>query len=103
MRENEGISGGRCDLRNLTQFFRLAASQTSNYSLAVSDAIEAIYEDGLLRPLKPLALAERTHVRVSIEVMDSDPDRAEWLAQSERQLRAVWDNEADDVYNELFP
>ncbi len=30
------------------------------------------------------------------------PERAVWLAQSERRLREVWDNEADDVYNELL-
>ena len=29
-------------------------------------------------------------------------ERAAWLAQSERRLREVWDNEADDVYNELL-
>ena len=25
-----------------------------------------------------------------------------WLAQSERRLREVWDNDADDVFNELL-
>ncbi len=29
-------------------------------------------------------------------------ERAAWLAQSERRLREVWDNDADDVYNELL-
>ncbi len=29
-------------------------------------------------------------------------ERAAWLTQSERRLREVWDNDADDVYNELL-
>jgi predicted DNA-binding antitoxin AbrB/MazE fold protein len=65
-------------------------------------AIEAIYEDGLLRLLQPLALPEHTHVRVSVEPLFDDPERTAWLAQSERRLREVWDNDADDVFNELL-
>ncbi len=65
-------------------------------------AIEAIYEDGVLRPLQPLALPEHAHVRVSVETLPDDGQRAAWLAQSERRLRQVWDNEADDVFNELL-
>ena len=68
----------------------------------MSTAIEAIYENGMLRPLQPLALAEHTRVRVSVETLDSDIDRAAWLAQSERRLREVWENDADDVFNELL-
>ncbi len=68
----------------------------------VTTAIEAIYEDGVLRPLQPLALPEHAHVRVSVETLPDDAQRAAWLAQSERRLRQVWDNEADDVFNELL-
>lgn len=68
----------------------------------MTTAIEAIYEDGFLRLLQPLALPERTHVRVSVELLPNDPDRAAWLAESERRLLEVWDNDADDVYNELL-
>jgi len=66
----------------------------------VTTAIEAIYENGVLRPLQPLALPEHAHVRVSVETLPAQ--RAAWLAQSERRLRQVWDNEADDVFNELL-
>ena len=66
-------------------------------------AVEAIYEDGLLRPLQPLALPEHAHVRISVETMDADPERAAWLAQSERRLRETWENDADDVFNALLP
>ena len=69
---------------------------------AMITAIEAIYEGGLLRLLQPLALPEHTHVRLSVETLPDDPERAAWLAQSERRLREVWDNDADDVFNELL-
>jgi predicted DNA-binding antitoxin AbrB/MazE fold protein len=66
-------------------------------------AVEAIYEDGLLRPLQPLALPEHAHVRISVETIDADPERAAWLAQSERRLRETWENDADDAFNGLLP
>jgi predicted DNA-binding antitoxin AbrB/MazE fold protein len=61
---------------------------------------EAIYENGVLRPLSPLALPE--HARVEIAVNINDQDRAEWLAESQRTLTTVWDNSADDVFNDLL-
>jgi predicted DNA-binding antitoxin AbrB/MazE fold protein len=62
---------------------------------------EAIYENGVLRPLSPLALPE--HARVLLAVDDlSDDERVEWLAQSERRLMGVWDNAGDDVFNDLL-
>ncbi len=66
-------------------------------------AIEAIYEDGLLRPLQPLLLPDRTRVRISLETANDDAERSAWLAQSARTLHATWDNDADDVFNELLP
>ena len=68
----------------------------------MTTAVEAIYEDGLLRLLQPLSLPEHTHVRLSVETLPDDPERAAWLAQSERRLREVWDNEADDIFNEFL-
>ena len=68
------------------------------------NAIEAVYEKGLLRPLEPLELAENARVLVSIEAVESeDVERAAWLAQSQQRLMEVWDNAADDVFNELLP
>lgn len=63
-------------------------------------AIKAIYEGGKLRPLEPLKLAEHTVVQISLET--DDAERREWLAQGERSLMGIWDNEADDVYNALL-
>jgi len=68
----------------------------------MTTAVEAIYENGVLRPLQPLALPEHAHVRLSVQTLPDDADRAEWLAQSERRLREVWDNGADEVFNELL-
>lgn len=61
---------------------------------------EAIYENGVLRPIVPLAIPE--HARVKIAVNVDDEERAEWIAESQRRLTAVWDNSADDVFNDLL-
>ena len=63
--------------------------------------LEAIYENGLLRPLSPLSLPENTRVRVAVDD-SSDDERTEWLAESQRRLTAVWDNAGDDVFNALL-
>lgn len=68
----------------------------------MTTAVEAIYEDGLLRPLQPLPLPEHARVRVSVETLENDAERVAWLAQSERRLREVWKNDDDDVFNELL-
>ena len=67
--------------------------------------LDAIYENGLLRPLSPLALPEHARVRVAVDDLGlgtEDEERAEWLAHSQRRLLAVWDSAADDVFNELL-
>jgi predicted DNA-binding antitoxin AbrB/MazE fold protein len=63
--------------------------------------IDAIHENGGLRPLSPLALPEHTRVRLAMDG-PADAERAEWLAQSERELMKVWDNAGDDVFNDLL-
>ncbi len=68
----------------------------------MKNAVEAIYEAGTLRLLQALPLPDHTHVRVAIETIPADAERTEWLAQSERRLLAVWNNDADDIYNELL-
>lgn len=66
-------------------------------------AVDAIYEHGHLRLLQPLPLPENTQVRVAIEMpLGGDIERQAWLEESERRLRAVWENSADDVCNELL-
>jgi predicted DNA-binding antitoxin AbrB/MazE fold protein len=63
--------------------------------------MEAIYENGVLRPLSPLTLPEHARVRLAVDDLRDD-ERSEWHAQSERRLKAVWDNSADDVFNDLL-
>jgi predicted DNA-binding antitoxin AbrB/MazE fold protein len=65
----------------------------------MTTTVEAIYEGGKLVLPRPLSLPEKAHVRVTIE---SDPDRDAWLKLSEESLIKAWDNEADDVFNELL-
>ncbi|MFN7565103.1 MAG: antitoxin AF2212-like protein [Prosthecobacter sp.] len=68
----------------------------------MTSTLNAIYEAGHLRLLQTLALPERTLVQVSVDTVANDSERSEWLAQGERSLSKTWNNEADDVYNELL-
>jgi predicted DNA-binding antitoxin AbrB/MazE fold protein len=65
----------------------------------VTTTVDAIYEHGKLLLRKPLSLPEKTRVRVTIE---SDTERETWLKLSEEALTKFWDNDADDVFNELL-
>jgi predicted DNA-binding antitoxin AbrB/MazE fold protein len=65
----------------------------------MTTTVEAIYEHGKIILPKPLALPEKSHVRVTIE---SDIERESWLKLSEEALKKTWGNEADDVFNELL-
>lgn len=68
----------------------------------MTTTMNAIYEGGHLRLLEALSLPDRTLVHVRVETIEGDAERAEWLAQGERVLSKVWNNDADDVYNELL-
>jgi hypothetical protein len=65
----------------------------------MTTTVEAIYEGGKIVLPGPLSLPDKAHVRVTIE---SDPDRDAWLTLSEESLTKTWDNDADDVFNELL-
>ncbi len=64
----------------------------------MTTTVDAIYEHGKLVLPRPLSLPEKSHVRVTIQ---SDPEREAWLKLSEESLTKVWDNDADDVFNQL--
>ena len=69
----------------------------------MTPVVDAVYEQGWLKPLTPLGLPEHARVQVTVTSETSDDvGRQEWLAQSERTLLKTWDNPADDVYNELL-
>jgi predicted DNA-binding antitoxin AbrB/MazE fold protein len=65
----------------------------------MTTTLEAIYENGKLVLSRPLSLPEKSHVRVTIE---TDLEREAWLRLSQESLTKVWDNDADDVFNELL-
>jgi predicted DNA-binding antitoxin AbrB/MazE fold protein len=67
----------------------------------MTQLIDAIYENGVLRPLSPLALPEHARVRLSVDG-PADDERTEWLGQSDRALMKVWNDPGDDVCNDLL-
>ena len=62
--------------------------------------VDAIYENGKIVLPQLLDLPDKARVRVTIESTDSD--REGWLRLSEQTLIKVWDNEGDDIFNELL-
>jgi predicted DNA-binding antitoxin AbrB/MazE fold protein len=68
--------------------------------LLMTTTVEAVYENGKLVLARRLSLPEKSHVRVTIE--SPDIEREAWLKLSEESLAEVWNNEADDVFNELL-
>jgi hypothetical protein len=65
----------------------------------MATTVNAIYENGKLVLQGPLPFPEHVRVRVTVEV---DNDRDAWLTISEESLTKVWQNDADDVFNELL-
>jgi predicted DNA-binding antitoxin AbrB/MazE fold protein len=56
--------------------------------------IEAIYENGVLRPLKPLELADQQRVRITIENGDPladlvDTEYEEWCARESKDAPSI--------------
>ena len=49
--------------------------------------ITATFEDGVLKPTQPLFLPEHAQVRVTIEPLEGDAQKAQRLAALERLLR----------------
>jgi AF2212-like len=60
--------------------------------------VDARYEDGKLILQQALPLPDHARVRVTI---DWDLEREGWLKLSEESLSDVWDNDADDIFNDL--
>jgi predicted DNA-binding antitoxin AbrB/MazE fold protein len=84
-----------------TQFVRrLANALSGGYPLRMTTTVDAIYENGTLVLNRPLPLPEKSHVRVTVE--SPDVEREAWLKLSEDSLAKVWNNDADDVFNELL-
>ncbi|MFN0279716.1 MAG: antitoxin AF2212-like protein [Pyrinomonadaceae bacterium] len=61
--------------------------------------IEAIVKDGQIVPVEDVSLEEGSRVLITVS---EGNDRDFWMAATEDTLRAIWDNEEDDVYAELL-
>ena len=66
----------------------------------MTTTVDAIYENGKLVLPQPLSLPEKSRVRVTIE--STDGEREAWLKLSEESLGKTWNNDADDIFNELL-
>jgi predicted DNA-binding antitoxin AbrB/MazE fold protein len=66
----------------------------------MTTTVDAIYEQGKLILPEPLSLPEKSHVRVTIE--SGDVERENWLKLSETAMLKTWENDADDIFNELL-
>ena len=73
----------------------------------MTTTVEAIYENGVFRPLAAIGLQEHANVRLVVHSLDDSQESAkaeksEWQRQSELTLLKVWENNEDDVYNALL-
>ena len=66
----------------------------------MSQMIQAVYEDGVLKPLEKLALGEHQQVQITVEAQIATGSEREEIGD-----KADWENlvEARDVPSRLFP
>jgi hypothetical protein len=64
----------------------------------MSNTVRAIVREGRIELLGNIAIPEGTEVLVTI----LSDDTQFWLGASQQSLAAVWDNEEDDVYEQLL-
>jgi predicted DNA-binding antitoxin AbrB/MazE fold protein len=55
----------------------------------MSQQIDAIYDNGVLKPLVPLSLPDQTRVKLTVETSSSEPD--DKLAAQKAALRELWE------------
>ena len=94
---NEGARIGN-PVREITQMMPNGAS--SYNGSAMSRHLEAVYEQGVLRPLEPLALAEHQRVRLTLEENPSSwlstgpvnerREEMQWLAKESGPYAGQW-------------
>ena len=70
----------------------------------MTTTVEAHYRDGKLNSAESLPIPENILVRLTIETVGDRPDavRTAWLKVSEEPLPSVWDNQGDDIFNDLL-
>lgn len=52
--------------------------------------IDAIYDNGVLKPLEPLALPDQARVKLTVDA-EPENDRADKLAKQKAALREMWE------------
>jgi predicted DNA-binding antitoxin AbrB/MazE fold protein len=52
--------------------------------------IDAIYDDGVLKPLVPLVLPDKARVKITVESAETDVATLEVLAKQQAALEARW-------------
>jgi predicted DNA-binding antitoxin AbrB/MazE fold protein len=62
------------------------------------NTIKATVSEGRIKLLEPVDIPEGTDLLVTILSDDAEF----WLRASESSLAAIWDNEEDDVYEQLL-
>jgi len=62
------------------------------------NTIKAIMRGGRIELLEPVDIPEGTEVLVTVLSEEADF----WLRASESSLAAVWDNQEDDLYEQLL-
>jgi hypothetical protein len=67
----------------------------------MQNTARAIFHDGKVELVDPIEVPEGAHLIVTL-VEDEDDDRAFWLAATQTSLDKIWNNSADDVYEELL-
>jgi hypothetical protein len=63
------------------------------------NTVWAVVREGKIVPVENIKLPDNTRALVTFLPED---DSEFWLAVSESALKAVWDNEEDDVYADLL-
>ncbi len=64
-------------------------------------AVWGVIRDGKIEALEPMKMPEGSRVLITV-LEDSDEEVQLWQRLSEESLKAVWDNQEDDVYAELL-
>jgi predicted DNA-binding antitoxin AbrB/MazE fold protein len=62
------------------------------------NTVKAIFKEGRIELLEQVEIPEGTEVLVTILSDDAEF----WLRASESSLASVWDNEEDDIYEQLL-
>ena len=62
------------------------------------NTIKAVVKDGQIELLERIEIPEGTAILVTVLADDEDF----WLKASESSLASVWDNDADDIYEQLL-